>query len=149
MKIIGTTVLARRALIVRQFGAEAWRSFFSEITGLHECFQAPITENSRLPAEALLRFHDELVRRFYQGDERVYFALGEESAAWTLGIGPYRELLPKLAVESLSSMFPQLWNVYFTDSTSRCEVTYDGIAFDVRTFALPVSHPYFDSIASP
>lgn len=146
MKVVGTTVLARRALIVRQFGAEAWRSFFADASRLHACFQAPITEDSRLPADALLRFHDELVRRFYHGDERVYFAMGEDSAVWTLGIGPYRDLLPKFTIESLSSMFPRLWQLYFTETTSRCEVTFDGVGVDVRTFELPVSHPYFESL---
>jgi DNA-binding CsgD family transcriptional regulator len=143
LRISGATLLARRELLVRQFGSEAWRALFANISRTHPCFRAPITAATLLPVEPFLRFHDELVLRFYGDDPHAYFRLGEESAFWALSVGPFRELLtPKL--ETIAAASARVWSAYFAETSSRCEVTVESGSFHLRTYALPESHPYFE-----
>ena len=145
MKVRGVTVLTRKAIVTREFGADAWAGLFRDIAGAHPVFAAPITASSLIPAASYLAFHDELVRRFCGDGEAAHHELGKRSAEWALREGPYKAFMDKADIGELVASFPKLWDMYFADTTSRSEATFDGTTIDFKVFDLPQPHPYFES----
>lgn len=145
MKVRGTTILTRKAVITRRFGADAWAAFFRDIAASHHEFMAPVTAASLVPLPAYLAFHDEMVRRFFAGARAADAELGRESARWMLTEGPYRSFMRKRAIGQLVSSFPTLWKMYFTDTTSHSEAALTGGTIDFKVFGLPQTHPYLET----
>ena len=145
MKVRGVTVLTRKAIVTREFGADAWAGFFRDIAAAHPVFAAPVTASSLIPATSYLAFHDELVRRFCGEGEAAHHELGKRSAQWALGDGPYKAFMDKADIGELVASFPKLWDMYFADTTSRSEATFDGTTIDFKAFDLPQPHPYFET----
>ena len=144
MKVSGTTILTRKALVTREFGAEAWRVFFRDMAIAHPFFRRPLTANSLIPAPEFLAFQDELVRRFYAGRPAALFELGAASARWALIDGPLRDFVQDSEIHALVGTFPKLWHRYFaeTDSRSAATLTESGVEFRVND--LPAWHGYFE-----
>jgi DNA-binding CsgD family transcriptional regulator len=144
VKVRGTTILTRKAIITRRFGAEAWAGFFRDITASHHEFSTPVTATSLVPLPAYLAFHDELVRRFFHGAETAHAELGRESARWALTEGPYRSFMKKRAIKQLVASFPKLWKLYFAETTSHSEAALTGNTIDFKVLGLPQRHPYLE-----
>lgn len=144
MKVSGTSILTRKTLVIRQFGAEAWHGFFRDLAVVHTSFRRPLTARGLVPLPDFLAFHDELVRRFYPQGEGALFELGVESARWALVEGPLKDFVPDTEISTLVASLPKLWPRYFseTDSASSATLTDGGIEFTVRD--LPAWHPYFE-----
>jgi DNA-binding CsgD family transcriptional regulator len=144
MMVSGTSILTRKTLVTRKFGAESWHGFFRDLAVGHPGFRRPITARGLVPLPDFLAFHDELVRRFYPQGEEALFELGVESARWALVDGPLKDFVRDPELPSLVESFPKLWHRYFieTDSASSALLTDAGIEFKVRD--LPAWHPYFD-----
>ncbi len=144
MNVRGTALLTRKALVTRQFGAEAWRGFFRDASLSHPCFRRPITAHGQVPLGDFLAFHDSLVGRFYPGGNSALLELGAASARWALVEGPLKDLVSTPDIPDLVRVFPELWKHYFSETESRSEasLTRSGIEFRVR--GLPAWHPYFE-----
>jgi DNA-binding CsgD family transcriptional regulator len=144
VQVRGITVQARKAVITRQFGAEAWAGLFRDIAGAHACFRAPLTANNLIPLPAYLAFHDEIMRRFFRDDDSSNLLLGAESARWTFSDGPYRSFLEKQAIHELVAGLPGLWRMFFAETTAHSEATLEGNTVNFRVFDLPETHRYFE-----
>jgi DNA-binding CsgD family transcriptional regulator len=144
MKVSGTSILTRKTLVNRQFGAEAWRVFFRDMALSQPFFRQPLTAGSQVPMLEFLRFHDELVRRFYGDRPAALFELGAESARWVLVDGPLRDFVQDAEMQSLVELLPKLWHRYFVETESRSEVTLHGTGVEFRVRDLPVCHEYFE-----
>jgi hypothetical protein len=144
MRIKGTALLARKAIIEGAFGAEAWSTLLADMRKTHAYFDEPLNAASLIPVPDFLAIHDEIVRRFYGGDVDVYFRLGEQSAEWALTVGPYKGFMTRKDLASFVDSFPSLWTAYFHETTSTCVATMEGdvVMLDARN--LPVWHPYFE-----
>jgi DNA-binding CsgD family transcriptional regulator len=145
VKVSGTTILTRKALVSREFGSEAWRVFFRDMAIARPFFRQPITASSLVPMEDFLAFHDELVLRFYGDRPAALFDLGAASARWVLVDGPLKDFVQNAEIHSLVASFPKLWHRYFaeTDSRSDATLTDSGVEFRVRD--LPAWHAYFEN----
>jgi DNA-binding CsgD family transcriptional regulator len=144
MKIRGLTVLTRKVIVTRQFGAEAWLRLYRDVAGAHRCFRSLITPETLIPLPDYLAFHDELVRRFYADDDVSNFALGRESARWALIDGPCKPFLDQKDLPAFVGAFPRFWQTYFSETTSRSEASLSGDSVEFKTFDLPQWHPYFE-----
>jgi DNA-binding CsgD family transcriptional regulator len=144
MKVRGITVVTRKMIVTRQFGGEAWAGFYRDLSGAHSCFRQLVTADTLLPLPAYLAFHDELVRRFWADDERSHFALGQQSARWALVDGPYKTFMDKPDLGRFVRSFPELWEMYFSDTHSRSEVAMHDDGVDFKAFELPKRHPYLE-----
>jgi DNA-binding CsgD family transcriptional regulator len=144
VKVSGTSILTRKALVSREFGTEAWRVFFRDMALIHPFFRRPITGSTQVPVPEFLAFHDELVRRFYGERPAALFELGAESARWALVDGPLKDFVQDAEIHALVATFPKLWHRYFaeTDSRSDATLTDSGVEFSVRD--LPAWHAYFE-----
>ena len=144
MKVRGIVLQARKAIITRRFGAEAWAGLFRDIAAAHDCFRAPLSQASVVPLPAFLAFHDELMRRFYKDDDASYFQVGGEAASWTLGEGPYRKFMERRDLADLVTALPTLWKMFFVDTSSRAEASIESNTVRFKVFDLPESHRYFE-----
>ena len=144
MMVRGLTVLTRKVIVTRQFGADAWLGLYRDVAGSHRCFRSLITPETLVPLPDYLAFHDELVRRFFSDEEISHFALGRESARWALVDGPCKTFLEKKDLRGFVASFPKLWELYFADTSSRSEASVNGDSVEFKTFNLPQWHPYFE-----
>jgi DNA-binding CsgD family transcriptional regulator len=144
MKVSGTTILTRKTLVSRKYGAEAWHGFFRDVALTNPSFRRPITAQTPVPLPEFLSFHEELVRRFYPEQKNALFDLGVESARWALIDGPLKDFVRDPGIDALVESFPKLWHRYFSETESRSDalLTDAGIEFRVRD--LPAWHPYFE-----
>jgi DNA-binding CsgD family transcriptional regulator len=144
VKVRGLTILTRKAIITRKFGADAWLTLYRDVAGAHRSFRALITPETLVPLSDYLALHDELVRRFYVEDERSHFDLGSESARWALVDGPCKRFMDGKDLPGFVRSFPKLWGTYFADTESRSEATLTGESVEFRAFDLPQWHPYLE-----
>ena len=145
MRVSSNALLARKMVVTRTFGAEAWNQIFRRLARVHPCLRSPLTASSQVPLVEFLAFHNELVDRLYDGDAKsTYFELGEQSANWAFVDGPCKKFIEDREIGQLAKSFSQIWQAYYTETTSCCEgkVTNDGVEFSV--LGLPDWHPYFE-----
>jgi DNA-binding CsgD family transcriptional regulator len=145
MRVNSNALLARKMVVTRTFGAEAWNQIFRRLARVHPCLRSPLTASSQVPLVEFLAFHHELVDRLYGGDARsTYFELGEQSASWAFVDGPCKKFIEDREIGQVAKSFSLIWQAYYTETTSCCEgkVTADGVEFSV--FGLPEWHPYFE-----
>jgi DNA-binding CsgD family transcriptional regulator len=144
VKVRGITVLTRKMIVTRRFGAEAWARLYRDVAAAHHCFRSLVTTDSLLPLPAYLAFHDELVRRFFADDEQSHLQLGRESARWALVDGPFKTFMQTRGLAGFVASFPELWRLYFAETTSWSEATLSGDQVEFKAFGLPQWHPYFE-----
>ena len=144
MKVRGLTILTRKVIVTRSFGAEAWLQLYRDVASSHRSFRSLITQDTLVPLPDYLAFHDELVRRFYSEEVASHLALGRESARWALVDGPCKPFLDHKDLPGFVSAFPNFWQTYFSDTRSRSEASLNGDSVEFKTFDLPQWHPYFE-----
>ncbi|HZU82207.1 MAG TPA: hypothetical protein VE987_04790 [Polyangiaceae bacterium] len=144
VKIKGTSLVARREIITRQFGADAWTRLVDDMARAYPYFRSPLVAASLVPVREFLAFHDELVRRFFNGDPNVYFRLGEESARWALTKGPYAKFLRRKDVAAFVDSIPSLSSAYWEQGTTSYFARLDGRVVELEVTGLPEWHPYFE-----
>jgi DNA-binding CsgD family transcriptional regulator len=144
MRVRGLTILTRKVIVTRRFGAEAWLLLYRDVAGRHRSFRSLITPETLVPLADYLAFHDELVRRFYKDDDSSHFALGRESAQWALVDGPCKSFLEQKDLRRFVGAFPKFWETYFSETTSRSQASVNGDSVEFQAFDLPQWHPYFE-----
>jgi len=70
MRVNSNALLARKMIVTRKFGAEAWNQIFKCLARVHPCLRAPLTASSQVPLAEFLVFNEELVDRLYGGDAK-------------------------------------------------------------------------------
>lgn len=146
MKVSGLSILTRKVLVTRQFGAEAWRGLFRDIAQGHAAFQAPITSTTFVPLQDYLAFHDELVRRFFPGGAAALRDVGADSARFALVEGPLKDFITEPTIAGLTQALPKLWHRYFADTPSQSEASLSDHGIEFRIRELPTWHPYFEHV---
>jgi DNA-binding CsgD family transcriptional regulator len=144
MKVRGLTILTRKVIVTKSFGAEAWLQLYRDVARTHPSFRSLITQDTLVPLSDYLAFHDELIRRFYSENPAAHAALGRESARWALVDGPCKPFLYHKDLTSFVEAFPSFWRTYFSDTKSRSEASVNGDSVEFKTFDLPRWHPYFE-----
>jgi hypothetical protein len=144
MRIKGTALLARKRVIENAFGEGAWRTLVDDMRDAYPSLGQPLTAASLYPVQDFLAIHDEIIRRFYGGDDEAYFMLGEQSAEWALTEGPYKTFMKRKDIASFVESFPSLWAAYFHGTASTGTATMIGGTIVLQAHNLPVWHPYFE-----
>jgi DNA-binding CsgD family transcriptional regulator len=142
--VSGLTILTRKTLVIRRFGADAWTQFFGDVARRHACFRSLILADTLVPLPAFLAFQDELMHRFFKEDEPSYVKLGRDASRWAVRDGPLKTLVPGTDLGTVVAALPKFHTTYFKDGGTWSEalVTNDGVEFKVH--GLPEWHPYFE-----
>ncbi len=146
VKIKGSSLLARKDLVTRQFGAPAWLDLIDGLALKYPYFASPVVASSLVPMREFLAFHDELVNRFFGGKDDIYFRLGEESANWAFTSGPYRKFFARKDVGAFVDSIPRLSGAYWESSATSYRATLDRDVVDLFVSGLPTWHPYFEYV---
>ena len=142
MNVRGVAFLARRALLVREHGEAAWRSFLETYCKTDPSFREQVQAVTNIPAEKFLAFNDALVARFAQGDPQAYWKLGESSAEWALTEGQNRGVFKPGEFRRYLFAGSAIYSTYFDRGTYK---TTHGAGFtDVTIREVPIHHPYFE-----
>ena len=144
MQLRGIVLQARKALVTRRFGAEAWAGLYRDVATAHPRLRAPVSQSSLLPLPTYLAFHDELMRRFFRDDDESHFRLGAESARWMMKDGPLTTFMDRRDTAALVAALPSLWQTFFVDGTSRAEAWLEGDDVRFKVVGLPEHHRYFE-----
>jgi len=144
MKVNGISLLTRKTLVIRRFGAEAWHGLFRDLALRHPCFRRPITASGTIPLPEFLDFHDELVRRFFPDGKSALIELGADAARWAHTEGPLKRFVQETDIDSLVAMMPKLWQRYFSETESHSEAMLRELGVEFRVHDLPAWHPYFE-----
>jgi DNA-binding CsgD family transcriptional regulator len=144
VKVCGISVLTRKILVTRQFGADAWAQFFRDVAGEHRCFRSLVSADTLVPLPAYLAFHDELMRRFFKNDVDSYANLGRESCRWALTEGPLKALLKGESLGGVVASLPKFHRLYFEEASTWSEAALSGSSVEFKVFDLPEWHPYLE-----
>jgi hypothetical protein len=144
MRIKGTALLARKRIIEDAFGEDAWRKLIDDVREAHPSLSQPLTAATLYLVPDFLALHDEIIRRFYGGNDEAYMMLGEQSAEWALTLGPYKTFMMRKDIRSFVDSFPNLWAAYFHETASTGTATMTGSTIVLEAKNLPVWHPYFE-----
>jgi DNA-binding CsgD family transcriptional regulator len=144
VNVCGISVLARKRIVVRRFGADAWTRFYGDIAATHPEFRSFISADSFVPLPAYLAFHDELMRRFFKEDEVSYLEIGRESSRWALTEGPLKAFLEGRDLPGFVASLPRLHKLYFDGAATWSEASLGESSVDFKVFDLPHWHPYFE-----
>jgi hypothetical protein len=148
VKIKGSALLARREIVTRRFGADAWARLVADMAAVYPYFHSHLMASSLVPVPEFLAFHDELLRRFYPDDDGIYFRLGEESAAWALTEGPYKNFMARKDVASFVGSAANLSNAYWAEAACVYTAVLEGDVVDFQVAGIPYWHPYFEYLVA-
>lgn len=112
MHVKGNAWLARSEEMTREVGAQPWADFVAELTPKIPFLQAQVMPISRIPVDEFLMLHDALVRRFFGGDDAVYWRFGVQSAEWAL-THQLRGLFAAGEWRRLMQFTPNIYKNYF------------------------------------
>lgn len=143
MNVKGAAFLAREALMVASQGAPAWQDYLRSYAEREPFFRQPVTDGTLIPAEVFLAFNEDLVLRFFNGDDRAYWTFGERSAQFALSQGQLKGLFGPGDLAAWIEYTPRLWQSYF--DAGRVEVKRAGDSSAELLIAdVPVPHVYFE-----
>lgn len=141
----GMFFVGRRAMIIERFGEQAWEDFVRVLAAEDPTFARPILATTMVPVESYVRFQDRLVERFFGGDPKALWLIGEKSAEWSLTDGPYKHLKnnPKSLPEFVTKL-PLIWSAYFTEGRLEAKMV-DANTVEIELLELPVAHVSFEN----
>jgi len=146
VKICGISILTRKALVTRRFGADAWAGFYRDVALSEPCFRSFVTPDTFIPLPAYLAFHDQLMHRFFRNDAGSHLKLGRESSRWALTEGPFKPFLQKRDLGGFVDTLPQFHGLYFDETSTRSEAVLTGSSVEFKVVDLPQWHPYFEHL---
>ena len=145
MNVKGVAFDARKEQIISAFGEERWNGFIQRFEESHPIFERGILATTLIPVKEFLAFIDEAIKEFYDGDYKMTWKLGEESAEFSLKEnGPFHIFLkhkrePK---DFLTNLLPRLWNMYYDEGSVKYE--FEGNIMHAYVLDMPLYHIYFE-----
>lgn len=141
MKIKGSTLLSRKAMLGERIGVAAYDAFVAEFARSHPKFPQPMLASTLIPVDVFLEFNDELVRRFFGGDTKIWLEIGELSADYFAKGGPYADSFYRGDYHKFATKLPMIWKTLYTEGEARA-IESNGV-LDVEIES-PVAHVYFE-----
>ncbi len=142
--IKGTAYVARRALLEKSFGTARAADMLREVAAEVPFFQKPVLATSMLPLAEWLAWNDSLVRRFFADQASPYFYLGEESAAWALTEGPYRNMMSDRGLTEFIERGTLLYRSYYEIGELTLEHTPGKLETRIDGIPSAYRHPHFE-----
>lgn len=143
MEVKGAAFVGRKDAIIKKFGEDAWTKFIKSVAEKEPFFANSVLSNTLIPAEKFLFFQDEVVKTFYNNDQKANWISGEQAAEYSLVNGPYKIYLQtkdlKMFVEE---RLPAVMKMYYTEGQMEGKV--NGKVVDVIITGVPIQHVYFE-----
>lgn len=143
MNVKGAAFLAREAMMIASQGEPTWRDYMQAYSEREPFFRHRITDRTLIPAEVFLGFNEDLVRRFFGGDDRAYWTFGERSAQFALAQGLLKGLFGMGDLAVWLEYTPQLWDSYFDEGYLEVQPSGETTS-DLLIGGVPIPHVYFE-----
>ncbi len=149
MNVKGLAYQSRRDQTISEYGEERWNDFFEKFKESNPFFNQIILPTSEIPIEEFIRFQEEIVKEFYNGDEKIYWKFGERSAETSLSEGgPLHIFVKKKGLSALENftkkILPSIWPIYYDEG--RTVTTLKGNIIHASILDLPLYHIYFEYV---
>jgi hypothetical protein len=144
MEVKGVAYLARRSMLVAEFGEQRFRDIVDAVAKKHPVFGTPILATSAIDIRAFLDFNDAIVTALYRGDTKSFWAFGEKSADWALTQGPYKHLLASKSVSEFADSATRIYRNYFNEGTATSEVAPGRVDLTLTGVPPAYRHVYFE-----
>jgi hypothetical protein len=141
MKVKGSTLLSRRAMLGERIGLDKYDAFVADFARRHPELPQPIMASTLVPVDVFLAFNDELVRRFFEGKHDIWWEIGEKSADFFSSQGPYVDSFYRGDYHRFWSKLPMIWKTLYTEGEARASES--GGTLDIE-LDCPVAHVYFE-----
>lgn len=143
MKIKGTAFLGRKVFVVKAFGQEKWDQLIEEVAEIVPFYKREVMSITLIEAADFLKFNDFLVDKLYQGDKKIYWTFGDESARWALTEGPLKAFVSSKKIEMFIGTVPHMWKAYYTEGEASVRGV-DKNLFDVQISGVELKHLYYE-----
>lgn len=142
MEVKGVAFLARQQMMVQAHGEETWKSFLADFAKKEPFFANPIMPVTRMPSEAFLRLNEELLSRFYGGNQSTWWQFGIKSAEYAMSQGQLKTMFAQGDLRRFLLFTPGIWKGYFTEG----ELTVHPAEghTDLNIVNVPRPHVYFE-----
>jgi hypothetical protein len=138
MEVKGTAFLARKMMLIEEFGEERYGLFLAEIARKEPIFEQAITATTLIPLRSFLAFNEALNEKFYDGDPSSYLRFGERSAEYGLMLGPYKRIRETNSVAVFVESARIIYQGYYT--AGRAEGSLDGNVAVLKLHGIPAEH---------
>ena len=144
MEAKGTFFVGRKQYLVAQFGEAAWTGFVAHMATLEPLFEVPVLATDLVPIPIYLRFQEEMLKRFFQGNDQAYWKIGEHAGEWALTEGPYKHFRqnPREFSSFIEKSLPRVWSNYFT--RGELKTSASGLVVEGELSGLPIWHVTFE-----
>ncbi len=144
MEVKGVAFVARKNALIKQFGEKKFAELMKEVAEKEEYFKDPfINQATLIPIEKFLLFNDMMVNKFYGGDAKIYWKMGEKSAEFSLIEGPFKVFIQNKSIEdACKTSIPNVWKVYYNEG--RVETKFEKGMVNIRILDVPILHSYFE-----
>ena len=144
MNVKGTAYLARVSYLKQTLGEPAWEQFIAEYAKKVPRFGENVLPTTRIPAQDFVALNDEIVRRFFDGDDQSYWAMGRASGEWGLRQGPYKNFIDSKNYEQFLATGAALWSAYFDAGTLKSWWNAEAHLGEATITGVPIPHVYFE-----
>lgn len=141
MKVKGSTLLSRRAMLGERVGPAAYDAFVDEFARTHPSFPRPMLASTLIPVDVFLEFNDALVHRIFGGDTKIWSEIGELSAEYFAKGGPYADSFYRGDYHRFCSKLPMIWKTLYTEGEARAIESPGQLDLELES---PVAHVYFE-----
>jgi len=144
MNIKGTAYLTRKDTIIKNFGEEKWQAFSAKLAARESYFNQMIMNVTLIPLDKFVIFLDEVLKEFFDNDEKHYWTLGEKSADFSLAAGgPYHSfVMTRNLKQFVESMMPRVWSTYFDGGVFTARLEKNTVHITISN--MPTRHIYFE-----
>ncbi|NMO14498.1 hypothetical protein HPC49_32640 [Pyxidicoccus fallax] len=142
MEVKGVAFLARQQMMAQSHGEATWKSFLTDFAKKEPFFANPIMPVTRMPVEAFLRLNEELLTRFYGGNQSAWWQFGIKSAEYALSQGQLKTMFSQGDLRRFLLFTPGIWKGYFTAGDLSVNPGQDST--DLSITNVPRPHVYFE-----
>jgi hypothetical protein len=144
MNVKGTAFVTGKVTITEGFGEERWNAFMAKLATKDKYFNNMIMSVTLLPVDKYILFLNELIKEYFNNDEKVYWMFGMVAAKYALTSGgPYKSyLLTKDIKQFVEQGMPKIWSTYFDGGIFTTK--FENHVVHLKITGLPVRHVYFE-----
>ena len=144
MNVKGTVFVTGKNAISTVFGVDRWNSFNARLAEKDKYFNNMIMSVTQIPVDKFTLFLNELIKEFFNNDNRNYLTFGKVAAKFALSPGGhyYSYLLSNDLKYVVETVVPKLWSTYFDEGilTTRME----NNIVHMKISGVSAKHIYFE-----
>ncbi len=144
MNVKGTVFVTGKTAISAVFGEDRWNAFNGRLAEKDKYFNKMIMSITQMPVDKFTLFLDELIREFFNSDNKNYLIFGKVAAQFALSPGGhyYSYLLSSDLKYVVESVMPKLWSTYFDEGILTSRIENDIV--HIKITGVSSKHIYFE-----